>query len=41
MLVSALSLLLGQLNQYIQHADGNALGTVAPIAWGDIAQFAA
>jgi len=39
MLVSALSLLLGQLNQYIHQADGNALGTVAPTVWGNIAQI--
>lgn len=39
MLVEAISLLLSQLNQYILHADGSALGTVAPAVWGNIAQF--
>lgn len=39
MVVSALSLLLAQLNQYIHHADGSPAGTANVAIWGNIAQL--
>jgi hypothetical protein len=39
MLVSALSLFLSQLNQYIHQADGSPAGTPSVAVWGNIAQL--
>jgi hypothetical protein len=38
MVVDALALVLAQLNQYLQRADGSPLSAASPAIWGNIAQ---